>query len=528
MRRTIGLIIGAMVLALPCFAQTPQHGGVLRAYHRDSPGSASILEESSDSVTAPFMAVFNNLVLYDQGEPRASAETIRPELATGWNWNADGTALSFALRQGVRWHDGKPFTSADVKCTWDYLLGRSATPLRNNPRNGWYGNLKDVVPEGDFQVTFHLARPQPALLALLAAGYSAIYPCHVPPAEMRQHPIGTGPFKFVAFRRNESIELTRNTDYWRKDRPFLDKIEWTIIANRSTAILAFVTGKVDMTFPNELTPALVKDVTTQAPAAICRLTPNNCAVNVIMNRERAPFNDPDMRRALALSLDRHAFIDILTDGQGLTGAAMQPGPEGNWGMPAAMLADLPGYGPDAAANRAEARALMEKHGYGPEHKLKILVSARNVARHRDAGVMLVESLRQIYFDAELEQVETAAWFPKLARRDFVVGPNITCGAVDDPDQNFYENYACGSGRNFTQYCNKELEALFDRQSMEVDVAARRALTWEIDHRLQADLARPILYHEKVASCWKPNVHGLTPMVNSVYNGPRFEDVWVER
>lgn len=528
------LQVFAAALALVVFAQPsasaqdPKHGGILHLFHRDSPGSPSILEESSDSVTVPFMAVFNNLVLYRQDEPRNSVETIEPELATSWAWSADNTALTFKLRPGVRWHDGKPFTSADIKCTWDLLLGRSATPLRANLRNGWYHNLKDVVPNGDFEVTFQLARPQPALLALLASGYSAIYPCHVTPAEMRLHPIGTGPFRFVEFRRNESITLTRNTEYWKPDRPYLDGIEYTIITNRSTALLAFSTGKFDMTFPGEVTIPLLKDMAAQAPGAVCKLISNNCAVNIIINRERRPFDEPDIRRAVALTLDRRSFIDILTEGQAVMGGAMQPAPEGSWGMPEAMLQDLPGYGPDVEKNRAEARELMQKHGYGPDNRLKLKVSARNVPTHRDPGILLVDALKHIYIDAEFESFDTAAWFPKIARKDFAIGPNITCGAVDDPDQNFYENYACGSGRNFTQYCNKELEPLFDRQSQETDVAKRRQLVWEIDHRLQADIARPIIYHHKAATCWWPYLHGYTPMVSSNYNSPRFEAVWLDK
>ncbi len=523
------IAVFAALSILPCIAaETPKYGGILRMQHRDSPGSPSILEESSNSVTVPFMAVFNNLVLFDQQQERNSVETIQPELAESWAWSADNTALTFKLRRGVRWHDGKPFTARDVKCTWDLLQGKSATPLRNNLRNGWYHNLRDVTVDDDFQVTFQLNRPQPAMLSLLASGYSVVYPCHVPPREMRAHPIGTGPFKFVEFRQNESIKLTRNTDYWRADRPYLDGIEYTIVTNRSTALLAFASGKFDMTFPNEVTIPLLKNLQDQAPRAICRLTPNSCAVNVIINRERAPFDNADIRMAVALTIDRKTFIDILSEGRSVIGGAMQPLPHGVWGLPAEMLRDLPGYDPDVAKNRAQARALMEKHGYGRDNRLKIKVSARNIPTHRDPGILLVDDLKHIYIDAELEPVDTAAWFPKIARKDYAIGPNQTCGAVDDPDQNFYENYACGSGRNFTQYCNKALEPLFDRQSQETDFDKRRALVWEIDRRLQQDIARPIVYHVDSATCWQPEVKGFVPMVNSNYNSPRFENVWLDR
>jgi peptide/nickel transport system substrate-binding protein len=522
-------IIGGWLLSTASFAaDEPKHGGILHLFHRDSPGSPSILEESSNSVNTPFMAVFNNLVIYDQDIPRNSVDTIRPDLASSWAWNADKTELTFKLHEGVKWHDGKPFTAADVKCTWDLLQGKGAAQLRINPRDGWYHNLKEVVTNGDYEVTFRLARPQPAMLALIASGYSVIYPCHVPPAQMRQHPIGTGPFKFVDFKRNESIKLTRNTDYWKPGLPYLDGVEFQIITNSSTAMLAFSTGQLDMTFPTEITPPLLKAYKATAPNAVCKLVSTNCATNLLMNREKPPFDEPDIRRAVALALDRKSFIDIISDGQGVVGAAMQPAPDGIWGMPDDMLRQLPGYDPDVEKNRAEARKLMEKHGYSASNPLRLKVSARNVSQHRDAGVILVDQLKSIYIDAEFETVETANWFPKIERKDYVIGPNVTCGAIDDPDQNFYENYSCGAMRNFSRYCNKELETLFDKQSQETDIEKRRRLVWEIDRRLQQDIARPIVFHTKTATCWQPYVKGYTPMVNSIYNSPRFETVWLDK
>jgi peptide/nickel transport system substrate-binding protein len=100
--------------------------------------------------------------------------------------------------------------------------------------------------------------------------------------------------------------------------------------------------------------------------------------------------------------------------------------------------------------------------------------------------------------------------------------------VDDPDAHFYENYACGSERNYTNYCNQDIMKLIDQQSMETDQAKRRELVWEIDKRLQEDGARPILYHDRAAQCWQAKVKGFTMMTNSVYNGWRMEDVWLEQ
>src|SRR6266404_1965878 len=308
--------IGLVAVATANRATAQKQGGILKSYSIDSPASLSIHEEVTIYAVRPVMGVFNNLVMYDQHVKQNSMQSIVPDLAIGWTWDEDGKQLTFKLHEGVKWHDGKPFTARDVKCTWDLLQGKTSETLRINPRKAWYRNLDEVTTNGDYEVTFHLKRPQPAFIALLASGFSPVYPCHVSPRDMRSHPIGTGPFKFVEFKPNESIKVTRNPDYWKKGRPYLDGIEYQIIKNVSTGVLAFVAGKVDMTSPYYLQVPVLKDVKDQAPEATCELVPVNVNRNVIMNRESPPFNNPDLRRAMALSLDRKAFVDTLTLGKG--------------------------------------------------------------------------------------------------------------------------------------------------------------------------------------------------------------------
>jgi peptide/nickel transport system substrate-binding protein len=531
---TMRILIKAALLALVAgdglagAALAQKSGGVLRLYHRDSPASMSILEEATISTVMPAMSVFNNLVVFDQHVAQNSLKSIVPDLAESWSWNADGTELTFKLRHGVKWHDGQPFTAADVKCTWDLLQGKGEAKLRVNPRKSWYGNLVEVTTNGDDEAVFHLKRPQPALLTLLASGYSAVYPCRVAPAQMRQHPIGTGPFKFVEFKPNEYVKLVKNPDYWKPGLPYLDGIEFTIVTNRSTAILGFVAGKFDMTFTTEVTVPLIKDIKSQDPTAICETVANNNSTNLLLNRTKPPFDNADIRRAAMLALDRKSFIDILGEGQGDAGGAMQPPPEGLWGLPPDQLATLPGYGPDIEKNRAEGRTLMEKAGYGPDKHLSLKVSTRNIPLYRDAAVILIDQLKTVYIDGELELIETANWFPKIARKDYQIGVNITASAVDDPDQQFFENYVCGSTRNYSDYCSKELDQKFEAQSAIADPDKRKQLVWEIDKQLQLDAARPIIMHNRTATCWQAPVKNETLMVNSIMNGWRFEDIWLDK
>src|SRR5947199_9573138 len=149
---SFGVLLAAISAAGPAFAQ--KQGGILRLSHFDSPASMSILEESTRAALQPMMHVFNNLVMYKQDVAQTSPQSIVPDLATSWSWNEEGTELTLPLRQGVKWHDGKPFTANDVQCTWDLLTGASSEKLRVNPRKSWYRNLERVTASGDYQVTF--------------------------------------------------------------------------------------------------------------------------------------------------------------------------------------------------------------------------------------------------------------------------------------------------------------------------------------------------------------------------------------
>ena len=207
---------------------------------------------------------------------------------------------------------------------------------------------------------------------------------------------------------------------------------------------------------------------------------------------------------------------------------MMPPPSGVWGMPPEFLKTVAGYSSDVAGNRAKARKIMESLGYGPDNKLKVKVSTRNIAVYRDPAVILIDHMKEIYIDATLDTVETSNWHAKVARKDYMVGLNLTGIGVDDPDANFYENYSCGSQRNYTGYCKPEMEALFEKQSMMEDQAARKKLVWEIDKKLQEDAARPMIMHGKAAQCWQPYVKGFVTHVNSIYNNWRMEDVWLDK
>jgi peptide/nickel transport system substrate-binding protein len=291
------------VTAGAAIAEKP--GGILRIPHGDSPASMSIHEELRIASEGPMMAVFNNLVMFDQHIPQNRLDTIVPDLAAEWLWSEDGTTLIFKLRHGVKSHDGKPFTARDVKCTWDLLQGTGPEKLRINPRKSWYQNLAQVTIDGDYEVSFHLKRPQPSFIGLVASGWSPVYPCHVTAREMRQHSIGTGPFKFVEFKPNESIKLTRNPDYWKPGRPYLEGIEYTIIRNASTWILALGAHQFDRTGLGFVPVPLLKEIKRQAPEINCEIASyeiRDQRVGLAVHQDVAEIAHPDAEAGLHVGI----------------------------------------------------------------------------------------------------------------------------------------------------------------------------------------------------------------------------------
>ena len=272
----------------------------------------------------------------------------------------------------------------------------------------------------------------------------------------------------------------------------------------------------------------LKDIKSQRLTAICEVVPANVSRNLLVNRDKPPFDNPEIRRAMSLSLDRKAFVDILYQGQGDVGGAMQPPPAGRMGAACRGAENAARLRPRRAKDRDEARRIMEKLGYGPDKRLPIKVSTRNVVYYRDPAVIAIDQLKEIYMDGELETIDTVNWYPKVMRKDYTVGMNITESEVDDPDQLFYENYACGAERNYTGYCNPEVDKLIDQQSIETDMAKRKQLVRQIERKLIEDDARPVIFFPRGATCYRPELKGLTIMANSIYNGSRFEDLWLDK
>jgi peptide/nickel transport system substrate-binding protein len=522
----MALVLAAAPLAT---AQTPKSGGSLSVMLReDLPQGFAIHEASTYSTSFPALPCFNNLVFFDPAKPTESMDTIVGDLAERWSWQDNYKNLIFFLRKDVKWHDGKPFTSKDVKFTFDMLREATDTPakLRINPRKDWYANIEHIEAADPYTVVFRLKRPQPALLMMLASGYTPVYAAHVPPAQYRTSCIGTGPFKLKEWRRGEFVEYVKNPDYFLKGRPYLDGLKYVVIVERGTRTAALQAGQLDTACPGETSKTTMDQLKKAVPQMVFHTVAQDVTDNIIMNVKKAPFDNPKVRLAVSYAIDRRGLIQASHQGGAILGAAMLPRPFGIWGVSDKDLLTLPGYG-KADEMKARAKKLLAEAGITPDKPLKVEMGTRAIAIYIDMASYVINELKQVGIDATLKQVETAQWHAMATRGDYQIGANLTGLGTDDPDANFYENYACGSPRNYSQYCNEEVMKMFDRQSQELDPKKRLDQVIAIQKRLEQDAPRPILAQRLDYFAHWPHVKGLVPH-NNVYNFSRFQDVWRDK
>ncbi len=513
----------------PATSQAPKTGGVLKVMQReDPPQGFAIHETSTISSVWPAMPCFNNLVIFDPLKKQESMDTIVPELAERWSWQDNYRNLVFFLRKDVKWHDGQPFTSRDVKFTFDMVREAPDAPakLRINPRKDWYANVENIEAPDPYTVIFHLKRPQPSLLMMLASGYSPVYAAHVNPATYRTGCVGTGPFKLKEWRKGEYIDYVKNESYFVKGRPYLDGIRYFPIKERGTKFAALQAGRLDASFPGEATKTIAEQITKAEPRIKLTVAHQNVNDNLLLNNTKPPFNDVRVRRAISLAIDRHGAVQAVHQGGAIVGAAMAPKPYGVWGLLEKDLKGLPGYG-KPAEEKARARKLLAEAGFGPSNPLRLEMATRAIPIYVDFASFVINELKQIGVEATLKQIETAQWHPLATRKEYQAAPNLTGIGPDDPDANFYENYACGSPRNYTGYCDEQVMKMIDAQSQELDQKKRLQLVWNIQKKLEQDAARPMIdWRLEYYLQWE-HVKNLIPH-QSIYNWGRMQEVWLDK
>lgn len=452
--------------------------------------------------------ILEGLVWTDRGY------AAQPSLATGWTVSADGREYRFSLRAGVRWHDGTPFTSADVVFSFTEILARL------HPRaSAMLRRVAAEVTAPDAQtVVFQLKTPYAPFLQQLTVFDAPILPRHlyagtdIAANPANQHPIGTGPFRFDSWARGSAITVVRNPDHWGAPKPgpapsLLDRIVFQIIPQPANRITALETGDAD--FASDFYLPKAGELQLMAANTLqLRQGVNIPAVYfALFNTETAPFSDIRLRHAVASALDRARMVRQVMNGLATPGY-------GAFGDGFAWLLDAPSsYAQSYPLDPTKARALLAEADYRPDTKPRVLYDA---ARPQMVGTaaILRENLRAIGMDVQLVPLERSVLNDRIfAKRDYEIGLQSYFSA-GDPAIGYHRMYQTDTAHamqtNATGYSNKEVDALLGAALSEPDRAKRAELYRQLQRILNADLPAMVLFDEKTVDFASRRLSGIWP------------------
>lgn len=495
----------------------PRYGGILTVSVGADPPSFDVHQETTIAALEPLAPAYDGLVQYDH-----HSGNIVGDLAERWEVSPDGLVYTFYLQKGVKWHDGKPFSSGDVRVS----LERQKDPPKGM-RSGHqqqFSSVDRIETPDENTVRIVMKQPYVSFMAQFATDWFVVFPKHVLDAkgDMKKEVLGTGPFQFKAHSLGVSVDLKRNPNYFMKGLPYLDGITYYIIKDAATRFSAFRTGRVKMTshwIP--LTPSEVSTIRAQHPNLLLWESSADTFPRHAMNAVKPPFGDVRVRQAVGLAYDRQTAIKVLADGQAKLGTFVPPG---EWSRPEAEILKLPGYRQPKDVDRAEAKRLLAEAGYPDGFKMTLLVRAKSQDQH--AGEFMKDQLATIGIIANIEVAEVAAYTSRVVANDFQMGTQAGKFALSDPDE-LGRYFLSNAGQGYGKWSNKRFDELFAEQSRAVDVAKRKALVREMDDILLRELPSLLPYWEGAITGTWPEVRNFAPPAN-LHSCMRLHDIWLAK
>jgi peptide/nickel transport system substrate-binding protein len=506
-------LLGASML--PAWAQA--RGGTLNYNLESDPPNFDLLSNTTSRVLDSIGGCYNGLVQYDPLEPNR----IIGDLAESWEIAADGLSVTFRLRENVRFHDGMPMTSEDVKFTFD--ITRAPPEGYVSSRQSVLSAVGDIEAPDAHTVIFRLTRRSPGLIPSLCPNWFSVLPKHVLEREpMKDVVVGTGPFKFQSYSRGNRIELVRNPDYFDPGRPFADAINVFIIPDQATVMAYFRSGQINIFEGMDAT--LARQATQDlADVADIQSAPSLNAIGLHFNLAAEPWNDVRVRKAATLAIDREAAVAVLFNGDAVLGG-MSP-PTGSWALDEERLHAIPGFAPRQAPDAIEeARALLAEAGYPDGFSTRLVV--RRDDRFGPWGVFLKDQLAKVGIEVNLDPQEAATYTESQRNKDYDLhGGNLSI-AFDDPDAIFGNQVLCDVAGNFSQICDAEIDALYLAQSEELDTVRRKALANDLEEKVLGNyLVCPVAFSFRYLGTRK-NVHDYL-LHAQTNNNRRMGGIWIE-
>ncbi|MBI2910071.1 MAG: ABC transporter substrate-binding protein [Chloroflexi bacterium] len=492
-------------------ADQPRYGGILTLGASADPPSLDPIREASGTLFNIFPA-YSGLLQYDP----LDNEKIVPDLAERWERSGDGMSYTFYLRKDAKWHDGKPFTSADAAFSVDNQRKFSAR------KKDLLSAISGAEPAGEYAVKVSAKQPSASIAAWLAVGNMAMAPKHIYEAkgDMRKEVVGTGPFKLKGYSSGVSMELVKNEGYFVSGRPYLDGITAYVIRDRGTLLAAFRTGRIKMPVPYiYVTPGEAKIIEKNVPQAIVQPFKSLRFGMFAMKMTDKPWDDVRVRRAVFLATDRQAALKAIGEGEGTLGITNIAG---QWALPEEELLKQPGFRQPKDADIAEAKRLLAEAGFAAGLETRILTRPGYGAALAVAEFMTAQ-LAKIGIRATVDVQESAAYLDRLDRGAYET--ITTFDGIDITDPDAAAQYSVKGNRYFIT--DEKLHELFDKQARTTDPVERKRLVLDLQHRV-SEVAPYVLtlWFDNYIPRW-PEVRNYKAGVGQ-HNNSKYQDVWLAK
>ncbi|MBI4498470.1 MAG: ABC transporter substrate-binding protein [Chloroflexi bacterium] len=503
--------------------ESPKRGGTLKVALPYDLTQYDPLSGSAATLVQLKNAVWAGLIGTDQQD----RSKIANQLAASWEFNSDKTAMSFKLRPNLQWHDGKPLTADDVVYS---LLRYNAPPKGASTGRGACarGAMKSVRAVDAQTVEITLPAPSNSFLACLSSGFIMMMPKHIvepidqgtyrdldPEREM----IGSGPFKVKAHTTDSTWELVRNDSYFLEGRPYLDGVTEYIMPDATARIAALRTGQVHIlpTFPS-LTPSEADDLKRSLGDQVRVEEYYSPGIGRhTYNILRPPFNDPKLRQAVELAIDRWEMIDVIGQGKGKVSHPFDYQP---WIMPYEEWIQKPGYRKDKTQDLAEARRLIKEGGW---EGLNVTFTYRTVADYPDRAQLLVDQLTKIGLKVTLRAMESRAGSDAMNKGDYEFGTVDSNEAFGDPGA-FTSVYVAPSNNVSSGWQTtpeyKQAAELWKQQDQEFDLNKRGAILRQVVDLMMRAGWIGWNYRLATFAAWRSELRGYTTP-----NNQNSQDMW---
>ena len=521
------------------YGQSPRYGGkFVNALFENFPHY-----DFQQGLGANIMAqaqIYNSLVM---SNPFDTSE-LMADLAYAWEISSDGRTYTFHLQDGVKWHDGTPFSSEDVRYAFNRILTKGVLPGFEQPtcpgcrETVWVNLIEGIEAPDPNTVVVKGKGSSPAIMKVLSTSYASVLPKHVIEADpvdgLKTEPIptGTGPFRVTKEPTTVLWEYEANPDYFKPDLPYMDAMESHIILDQQTRASAVLTERIhwDSSLPAGFLPyELARAMASQDPKIVHLTIPKLSYTFLVLNTKHPPLDDNRVRQAINEALDRFQFtVDGLGEQNGFIGSGIFP--EGEWAWPKADLEKLIGFGPDMEVRRQHARELLADYeAENGKIDWKNTIRWQCGAEHPSCPVAVIgqQLLKEVGIDIDLKVGEIITTWTNQISGDYDISGFLSSIDFDDPIEHFGKMWITGGAYAFHRNFSTDIDALYQKQIFLTDREERLRIAREIDTWAMNESGRSVLLWTAAEQIHRDYVKGWVPPSDSWSTNGRLEYVWLD-